>query len=116
MHHPFITAEVVRVFGRTSEDLGPPRGDIAPMLIVHATRKERREQVVLLDSVIEGIDHPVESFAAARPFKSVGFSPIGAIYPCLWLCESGHRLPPYAAKRIMPVRLDRISSRTGLVA
>jgi hypothetical protein len=26
------------------------------------------------------------------------------------------RVPPFAGKRIMPVRLDRISSRTGLVA
>jgi hypothetical protein len=40
------------------------------VLFKDATGKERREQLVLLDSVRKGIDHPIEAFLTARPSKN----------------------------------------------
>ncbi|MDQ1377759.1 MAG: hypothetical protein QOE15_1932, partial [Acidimicrobiaceae bacterium] len=41
---------------------------VATMLLVHAARKECRQQVVLLDPVIKCVDHPIERIAPAGPF------------------------------------------------
>jgi hypothetical protein len=69
VHHPLIAPKIARVARWTAEYLAPPCGHVPTVLFMDATGKERREQLVLLDSVIEGIDHPIEAFLTARPFK-----------------------------------------------
>ena len=50
--HPFVATEVFCVSSGTAEHLGPPRGDVTTVVLVNSAREERREQLILLDSVI----------------------------------------------------------------
>ena len=65
--HSLIATQLLAVGSRSSEDLGPPGGHIAPMLLVHTARKERRQQLVLLDAVEKRVDHPIERFVSTSP-------------------------------------------------
>ena len=40
---------------------------VATMVVMHATGKQGREQLVVLDAVIERVDHPIECLTAAGP-------------------------------------------------
>ena len=46
------------------------------MFLVHTSRKKWREQLVLLHSVIEGVDQAIKSVSPASPFVQFGSSPI----------------------------------------
>ena len=70
LHHPLIGPKIDRVARWIAEYLAPPCGHVPTVLFKDATGKERREQLVLLDSVIKGIDHPIEAFLTARPLKN----------------------------------------------
>ena len=72
VQHPFVPAELLGVVGRSAEDLAPPGGDVHPVLFVDATGKEGREQLVLLDAVVEGVDQTVEGLASPGPFEQRG--------------------------------------------
>src|SRR5205823_1215091 len=65
--HPFIAPELLRVCSRSSEDLAPPRGDIATMLLVDTAGEKRRQQLVLLDPVVERVDHPIKRIPSTGP-------------------------------------------------
>ena len=65
--HVLIAAVLLGVLRRASEDLGPPGSDVAPVLFMHAAREEWREQLILLDPVVERVDHRVERLASACP-------------------------------------------------
>jgi DNA-binding PadR family transcriptional regulator len=65
--HPLIATELTGVLRRAAEYLAPPGGHIAAVLCVHAAREERREQLILLDPVVERVDHRIKRIASARP-------------------------------------------------
>ncbi len=67
--HSRVSAVDAGVLGRAAEDLTPPRRHMRAMILVHATGKKRREHVVALDSVIEGVDQPPKRVRAARPLE-----------------------------------------------
>ena len=54
--HPLVAAELVGVARRTSEDLTPPGDHVQSVLLGHSARKQRRDQLVGFDSVVEGVD------------------------------------------------------------
>ena len=53
--HVLVTALLLGVARRSAEHLAPPQRDVRAMLLAHAARKQRRNQVVLLDAVVEGV-------------------------------------------------------------
>lgn len=69
LEHSLVASQLCGVFGRASENLTPPRGDVATMLGMDAARKERGQQFVFLDSVVKSIDHALNRLVAARPLK-----------------------------------------------
>jgi hypothetical protein len=66
--HSLVSADPIGVVGRTSKHFAPPGGHVPSVLLVHTSRKKWREQLVLLDSVIEGVDQAIKSVSPASPF------------------------------------------------
>jgi len=66
--HPFVATQFFCVPSGTAEDFTPPNGHMTTVVLVDPTRKERREQLVLLHPVVEGIDHPGKGVAPSSPF------------------------------------------------
>jgi hypothetical protein len=66
--HPLVAAELVAVARRAAEHLTPPGDHVQPVLLRYSAGKQRRKQLVGLDSVIEGVDQPRERRLASGPF------------------------------------------------
>src|SRR4029079_7286959 len=79
--HVLVPAELLAVAGWAAEDFAPPRGDMCPMLLVHAAREERRQQLVALDAIVERVDQAPDRVLASRPFKERvhGLSPSSSL-------------------------------------
>src|SRR4249919_600856 len=75
--HVLVPAQLLGVARFSPEYLTPPSCDVRPMLFAHAPWEERREQVVALDPVVEGVDQAPDRLVTSRPFM-----------------ERLHRLPP----------------------
>jgi hypothetical protein len=69
VNHPLVAAESVGVTRRTTEDLAPPDRNMAAVVLMHATGKERRQRIIRFNPVIEGVDHPVEHRLPAGPLE-----------------------------------------------
>jgi hypothetical protein len=65
--HAVVATQLLRVLGGTAEDLGPPEDHVVAMLAADAVGKERRDQLVPLDAVVERIDQALERLLSARP-------------------------------------------------
>src|SRR4029453_16746984 len=65
--HALVAAELVGVAGRPAEHLAPPTRHMVPVVGTHTAREERRQQVIALDPVIEGVDQPLDGLAATGP-------------------------------------------------
>src|SRR5262249_29158769 len=67
--HDLIATEDIGVRRGSSEDLDPPTGDVGPMCLAHPVGKERTENLVLLDAVIEGIHQPTKGDLTSSPLE-----------------------------------------------
>jgi hypothetical protein len=65
--HLLVAAQLAGVRVRPAEDLAPPGGDVCPVILADAAGEVRRQQVVGLDAVVEGVDQAPEGGLAARP-------------------------------------------------
>ena len=65
--HRLVAAVLLGVGRRSAEDLDPPVGDVGAVLLVHPAGEERRQQLVLLDPVVERVDQPSERTRATGP-------------------------------------------------
>ena len=70
--HPGIAAQSFRVVGRSAKHFGPPQDDVSPVVLADAVWKQRTEQIISFDAVVEGIDQPSNSRGATRPFEESG--------------------------------------------
>jgi hypothetical protein len=58
--HGPVAAVAVGVRRGAAEDLDPPVGHLAPVVLADATREQGRQQLVSLDAVVEGVDELAE--------------------------------------------------------
>jgi hypothetical protein len=67
--HVLVAAELIGVTAWSTEYLAPPGTDVIAVLRADPTRKEGRDQLIVLDAVVEGIDQTLEGGLPARPFE-----------------------------------------------
>ena len=65
--HCGIAAEPVGVVGGATEHLAPPGRDMLAVLLADAAGKERAEQLIALDAVVEAIDQTSYSWTTFGP-------------------------------------------------
>src|SRR5919112_3195448 len=65
--HVLVAAVFIGVATRTAEYLAPPGGHMGAVLLVYPSREERREQLVGLDAVVEGVDEAPDRSLATGP-------------------------------------------------
>ena len=70
--HALVPTELLRVPRGTAKHLAPPGGDVLAMLFTDPTGEERRQQLITLDPVVEGVDQPPERRFAASPLIQGG--------------------------------------------
>jgi hypothetical protein len=66
--HSLVSADPIGVVRRASKHFAPPGSDVPSVLLMHASGEKWREEVVLLDSVIEGVDQAIKGVSPASPF------------------------------------------------
>jgi hypothetical protein len=66
-HHALVASELLRIAGRAAEHLTPPCGHVLPMLLADPAGEQLGEQVIGLDSVVEGVDQSLERLLASGP-------------------------------------------------
>src|SRR5262249_15449977 len=65
--HGLVAAELVGVRRRAAEHLRPPGGDVRAVRLAHAAGEERRQELVLLDPVVERVDEAAHGVPASGP-------------------------------------------------
>ena len=67
--HVLVSAQLLAVAGWAAEDFAPPGGHMCPMLLVHAAREERRQQLVALDAIVERVHQAPDRLLTSCPLK-----------------------------------------------
>jgi len=66
--HALVSAQFLRVARFATEDFTPPSGDVRSMLLTHPAREEARQQLVVLDPIVERVYQASDRLVTTRPF------------------------------------------------